>query len=1006
MRFPTRAISSATRPSWIANQPPLADVKKLRTATKIALAILLLVTVTPTWAAFVVVQKKTGIATPFSAWVASPGANSISVTLTSNVTAGNLIAVAVSYDNNQPGTATVLNSVTDTLGNTYVIVRTILTAGPAQKTSIAYAKNVAGGANTITANLSQTVCCKTIMVHEISGADLTAPLDGATGSGQGQVNPGTGANAVTSGNLTTTVNGDYIFGVTINDSNDASLVITAGTGETQQLSSLTAAGNAMMTEDKTQATAGAIASTFKFSVSVATTSAATLQMAFKAKPSLQVDPGVASASTCAAKSVTITAKDGAGATLTTYTGTITVSTSTGNGDWSKGTASGTLTPGALNSGAATYTFVLADSGDIVLNLTDQESENLTVTVADAAAGVSTTSITVNFRDNALVITATDALGNIPVAGRDHAMKVEMYTKNGSVCSVATYYAKPKPLKVWLTLDASANPNPAGATLPSIGALASVPTALPGANNLTLNFTLGAAAFNLTTTDVGKYVLNMRDDSGTFAGAGITVSDGVSSTLTVRPFGFYVTATGNTGATTPAGTIFKSAGSNFTGIVTAVAWAAADDANSDGIPDAGSNLSDNTVLTRYTWAATLAANPTGFQPSTGTVGTVNNGAIATFTSGSATVATLQYTEVGSFTLRASATGYLGTVGADISDNGGLVVGRFTPFDFLVANNAPQFAAGCVSGAFTYIGQPFTYATAPVFTVTARNAQAGTTRNYTGTWWKITGGGAGTLTPVTQATRYTAFTGTLDTTGLPAVAGDPAIVDSGNGTGTLTFGAGTGFLFTRSAPAVVPFNADIGLSVTVKDSDNIAYAANPAHFGIATAGNGIAFTGGKAMEFGRLFLGNAIGSELLDLPIPISTQFWTAGGFVTNSADSCTTLANTPVALSNFSGNESACTTTVSPSATLSFSSGKASLKLTKPGSNKNGSVDLAINLGAASGTTCATVGVGNTVAAGGAATTWLQGNWGGSATFTVNPTARATFGQYRNTQEFIYMRENY
>ena len=117
--------------------------------------------------------------------------------------------------------------------------------------------------------------------------------------------------------------------------------------------------------------------------------------------------------------------------------------------------------------------------------------------------------------------------------------------------------------------------------------------------------------------------------------------------------------------------------------------------------------------------------------------------------------------------AATLGRIRTAGANITDNGGLVVGRFTPFDFLVANNAPQFAAGCVSGAFTYIGQPFTYATQPVFTVTARNAQGGTTRNYTGAWWKITTGAAGTLTPVTQAARYTAFAGTLDTTGLPAV-----------------------------------------------------------------------------------------------------------------------------------------------------------------------------------------------------------------------------------------------
>jgi MSHA biogenesis protein MshQ len=37
--------------------------------------------------------------------------------------------------------------------------------------------------------------------------------------------------------------------------------------------------------------------------------------------------------------------------------------------------------------------------------------------------------------------------------------------------------------------------------------------------------------------------------------------------------------------------------------------------------------------------------------------------------------------------------------------------------------------------------------------------------------------------------------------------------------------------------------------------------------------------------------------------------------------------------------------------------------------------------------------------------FLQGAWCG-ATYTNDPTARATFGIYRNSNQFIYQQENY
>jgi MSHA biogenesis protein MshQ len=38
-------------------------------------------------------------------------------------------------------------------------------------------------------------------------------------------------------------------------------------------------------------------------------------------------------------------------------------------------------------------------------------------------------------------------------------------------------------------------------------------------------------------------------------------------------------------------------------------------------------------------------------------------------------------------------------------------------------------------------------------------------------------------------------------------------------------------------------------------------------------------------------------------------------------------------------------------------------------------------------------------------TWLQGNWG-SGTYNEDPRARATFGIFKNTDQFLYFREVY
>ena len=159
----------------------------------------------------------------------------------------------------------------------------------------------------------------------------------------------------------------------------------------------------------------------------------------------------------------------------------------------------------------------------------------------------------------------------------------------------------------------------------------------------------------------------------------------------------------------------------------------------------------------------------------------------------------------------------------------------------------------------------------------------------------------------------------------------------------------------------------------------------------------------VRFGRLRLNNAFGSSLLDLPLPLSTQYYDGNFFVTNTADNCTTLAASDIAFSFVGPNLAACDTFLNPAVTLAFTSGNADVKLTKPGSNKNGAVDLTVNLGAApSGNTCTSA---TSSAATAANKTWLQGDWG-SGSYNEDPRARATFGIFKNTDQFLYFREVY
>ena len=427
-----------------------------------------------------------------------------------------------------------------------------------------------------------------------------------------------------------------------------------------------------------------------------------------------------------------------------------------------------------------------------------------------------------------------------------------------------------------------------------------------------------------------------------------------------------------------GATVHKAGRNFTVSANAV--------NAAGTP---------AITTNYAGAPTATLATCGASaPCTPSFGTLT--LTTTFTSGALASNAAAYNEVGSFTLQLVDSAFASIDAADGStstertiQSSAINVGRFVPDHFAVALNAPLLQTACAAGAFTYTGQTFGYLTAPVVTVTAQDANNNATTFYAGNWWRITNASA-------TGKTYAAVTGTLDTSGITGT--DPVIASSGVGVGTLTFSSGTGLLFTRTVPAD-PFNANISLPTNVIAADGIAATSNPVVFG---SGTGVAFNSGAAVRYGRVRLNTAVGSELVDLPVAMTAEYYAGSstGFVVNTADTCTT--NVSLAFSGYTKNLGAGETCVRDSGSPGGSGGGCTAAAPAPQRFKQPPALGNFNL------QLAAPGAGNSgsVLINGTVPIWLRYDWNTATSGDENPSGQATFGIFGGETRQIYMREVY
>jgi hypothetical protein len=726
-------------------------------------------------------------------------------------------------------------------------------------------------------------------------------------------------------------------------------------------------------------------------------------------------------------------------------------TGTRRGDWTSHPGnSGTLTPGAPDSGIATYNFVTADAGiasfylrytypDVVdINVTSGTLGENTGTANNGSEPPPGTDPKLTFYNSGFRI--TDGAGGPAAIGPQIAGKpsnvnpgmqtlaIQAIRTDTETFACVGVFASDAELdigmasecidptscagrNVHITTPATVN-NSVDIANHDLGAVPALPSVL---TPVTFRFSgaTSEAPFTLRYPDAGRIMLHIRRDIPLESGDGSgNFMVGSGGPFLVRPFALHLDIPGNPAAADASGGAFQRAGVDFTVNVSAVAWESVDDGNNDGSADDGADLSDNATTPNFgneVTPETVTITHTLLAPAGQAPGDLTGGGSISVAGGGPAAADLSWDEVGIIRLNAalSSGSYLGsglgvTGSSRAPGNSDGNVGRFYPARLHVTANVPLFADACTAGdnPFTYQDQPFPFATAPILTVTARNAAGGTTLNYGGG----TSGPAGFWKLDSDLERsYTDQAGM--SADFAAVQDDTVTLDGHldfDGTGTLALDSGSdgdAFLYARQDPEA-EFEANVDVTFTIAaltDSDGACYdpdenaTCDPYTIpGIADA----------HLRYGRMIIGNATGSELLPLKVPMRTEYFDGSAFVVNRDDLCTALQPTDLVLSSdvetdeTDGDidvsaEADCADGTSTAAidNSPFAEGDAGLSFSAPGRNCTGYVDITTDLGI-----------------GGLDMEWLRFDWDGDGDLDDDPRGRATFGIYPGRNSLIYQRE--
>ncbi|WP_201740846.1 LamG domain-containing protein [Rhodoferax sp. TS-BS-61-7] len=644
----------------------------------------------------------------------------------------------------------------------------------------------------------------------------------------------------------------------------------------------------------------------------------------------------------AVASITVEAHDATHGLISLAGTTMQMSTNTGHGNWS---SVSTINP-VVNSGSGNGSYTFSNESTVVLGLSNTFLESLNINLNSGGITESSGTAAVCVSQDYTVGTSCDAnlnfveagyLFDVPnhVAEISQSVTVRAVKKSDSSAACVPAYANTSRSLSFTC----AYTNPTTGTLPvRVGG-----SALNAANSATSACdATGQAvslAFNATgvaTTSVQYADVGRVTLSAQETTAGVTMTGSDIFIAAPAKFAF--------SGITPAP---LKAGVNFSATVSAQ-----NNVNA-ATPNFGKETSPESVVLAF-----AKASPTGVGASNGSF----SGALGTFTAGSATASNLNWSEVGTIDLSAtlSSASYLGSAITATGNTGTAgAVGTFVPDHF-----ATLVTQGCAAGSYSYSAQPF------ASIVRARNRAGNVTVNYDGT--------ANTTPTFARVVTLS------DANGLVGGMVPATLAASSFTAGVATLAPVFTFTSKTTAPGALKLRAT--------DTDGVSSATG-------TDGTAATATEGTTeIRSGRARLANALGSDRLDLPMVFRAEYWAsaASGWVTHTADSCTTAAlaltavGTPDIVANTcvmeAGNNSGAGCAAAPSVAgrsyleggVAGFAGDFNLWLKAPGAGIAGSVDVTATVPA-----------------------WLQFNWTGTV---ANPKGRATFGVYRSP--LLYRRENY
>jgi hypothetical protein len=459
-------------------------------------------------------------------------------------------------------------SVTDSQGNAFIQIGSQLETPGGHYSRVYYAKNIAGGADGVTVNFAASEDRVEMYLDEYAGADPSNPVDvqsGNTGA------PGT----VTSGNATTTVGGDVIYGYCVADS-----AASAGSGFTARSTM-----DQNLIEDELAGAAGPYAAT------ASANEGWSMQMvALRPASGAGVGaPAITSATTASGTA------GGAFSYQIAATNSPTSYGATGlPGGLSINTTSGLISGTPSAAGTSTVTLTAMNSGGT-------GTATLTLTINSAAPVITSATTASGTAGSAFSyqITATNSPTNYGATGLPNGLNVN--TTSGVI---------------------SGTPSAAGNSAVTLSATNST-----GAGNETLTITIGAPQLTISPSSVAFNGASVRSN----ATQTVTLTNSGNTTLNITAAS--ITGTGYTMNLTPTAI---NAGAKTTFTVTFTPTTAGSSTGSISIKSNASNSPATIALSGTGLQAQIAASPSSVAFGTVTEGDTDSQQITLTNNGNATL----------------------------------------------------------------------------------------------------------------------------------------------------------------------------------------------------------------------------------------------------------------------------------------------------------------------------------------------------------------------------------